>query len=132
MIARLTALPLAAKLSASVALAVILTLLTLWRVEAHRNDRLSDRMLKIQETLNTCRGSVNELTTSLEAQNRAVEALRDAGAARVAETRETLSSRDIERAVAQARAQWLRERPIVGETECERVFDVLDSARGRE
>jgi GTP cyclohydrolase III len=131
MIARLTALPLAAKLSASVALAVILTLLTLWRVEAHRNDRLSDRMLKIQETLNTCRGSVNELTTSLEAQNRAVEALRDAGAARVAETRETLSSRDIERAVAQARAQWLRERPIVGETECERVFDVLDSARAR-
>jgi GTP cyclohydrolase III len=131
MIARLTALPLAAKLSASVALAVILTLLTLWRVEAHRNDRLSDRMLKIQETLNTCRESVNELTTSLEAQNRAVEALRDAGAARVAETRETLSSRDIERAVAQARAQWLRERPIVGETECERVFDVLDSARAR-
>jgi GTP cyclohydrolase III len=132
MIARLTALPLAAKLSASVALAVILTLLTLWRVEAHRNDRLSDRMLKIQETLNTCRESVNELTTSLETQNRAVEALRDAGAARVAETRETLSSRDIERAVAQARAQWLRDRPIAGETECERVFDVIDSARGRE
>jgi GTP cyclohydrolase III len=132
MIARLTALPLAAKLSASVALAVILTLLTLWRVEAHRNDRLSDRMLKIQETLNTCRGSVNELTTSLEAQNRAVEALREAGAARVAETRETLSSRDIERAVAQARAQWLRERPIAGETECERLVNVIDAARGRE
>ena len=131
MIARLTALPLAAKLSASLVLAIVLTLLTLWRVEAHRNDRLSDRMLKIQETLNTCRGSVNELTTSLKAQNQAVEALREAGAARVAETRETLSSRDIERAVAQARAQWLRERPVVGETECERVFDVLDSARGR-
>ena len=131
MIARLTALPLAAKLSASLALAVVLTLLTLWRVEAHRNDRLSDRMLKIQETLNTCRGSVNELTTSLEAQNQAVQALREAGAARVAETRETLSSRDIERAVAQARAQWLLARPISGETECERVFDVLDSARGR-
>ena len=131
MIARLTALPLAAKLSASLVLAVVLTLLTLWRVEAHRNDRLSDRMLKIQETLNTCRGHVNELTASLEAQNRAVEALRDEAAARVAETRETLSSRDIERAVAQARAQWLLARPIAGETECERVFDVLDSARGR-
>ena len=131
MIARLTALPLAAKLSASLVLAIVLTLLTLWRVEAHRNDRLSGRMLKIQETLNTCRGNVSELTTSLEAQNRAVQALREAGAARVAETRETLSSRDIERAVAQARAQWLRERPIVGETECEKVFDVIDAARGR-
>jgi hypothetical protein len=124
--------PLSAKLAGSAALVACLTLLTLWRVEAGRADRLAVRLETTRADLSQCRENTAALETSLDTQNRAVEALRDEGAARVAETRETLSSRDIERAVAQARAQWLLARPIAGETECARVFDVIDAARGRE
>jgi len=126
------ALPLSAKLAGGAALVACLTLLTLWRVEADRADRLSVRLETARADLSQCRENGAKLETSLEAQNQAVQALRDEGAARVAETRETLSSRDIERAVAQARAQWLRDRPIQGADECSRVFDVIDAARGRE
>jgi hypothetical protein len=126
------ALPMSAKLAGGAALVACLTLLTLWRVEAERADRLSVRLETTRADLSQCRENTATLEMSLEAQNQAVQALRDEGAARVAETRETLSSRDIERAVAQARAQWLRDRPIAGETECERLVNVIDAARGRE
>ena len=103
----------------------------MWQGAERRADRVADDLLTSERNLNTCRESVEKLTTALDTQNQAVETLRAEGEARTTETRETLSSRDIERAVAQARAQWLRDRPIQGATECERVFDVIDSARGR-
>jgi len=126
------ALPLSAKLAGGAALVACLTLLTLWQLSERRADRLSVRLETTRADLSQCRENTAALETSLEAQNQAVQALRDEWAARVAETRETLSSRDIERAVAQARAQWLRDRPIQGADECSRVFDVIDAARGRE
>ena len=123
--------PLSAKLAGGAALVACLTLLTLWQLSERRADRLADRLEATRADLSQCRENTATLETSLEAQNQAVEALRAEGAARVAETRETLSSRDIERAVAQARAQWLRERPIQGDTECARLIDVVDAARNR-
>ena len=123
--------PLSAKLAGGAALVACLTLLTLWQVAERRADRLAGHLLTSEQNLNTCRGNVNELVEALEAQNQALERLRDEGEARTAETSERLSSRDIERAVAQARAQWLRDRPIQGADECSRVFDVIDHARAR-
>jgi hypothetical protein len=124
------AFPMSAKLAGSAALVACLTLLTLWRVEAGRADRLAVRLETTRADLSQCRENTAALEASAKAQNRAIQALRDEGAARVAETRETLSSRDIERAVAQARAQWLLARPISGETECERLVNVVDAYRG--
>lgn len=124
-------LPLTAKLAGGAALVACLTLLTLWQLAERRADRNFDRLEAARADLSQCRENGAKLETSLEAQNQAVQALREQGAAQVAETSATLSSRDIDRAVAQARAEWLLGRPIAGETECARLIDVVDAARAR-
>lgn len=125
------ALPMAVKLAGGAALVACLTLLTLWQLAERRADRNFDRLEVTRADLSQCRDNGAKLESALEGQNQAMQALRDAGAARVAETSATLSSRDIDRAVAQARAQWMRDRLIQGETECERMVNVVDAARAR-
>ena len=107
--------------------------ITLW--EGGFVARLDAKQAKIDamgERLETCQGNVSTLEASLEAQNTAIQSVSDEGQVRITESTERLSRRDIARAVAQARAQWLRERPIAGDTECERVLDVISAYRGRE
>jgi type II secretory pathway component PulM len=126
------ALPMSAKLAGGAALVACLTLLTLWQLSERRADRLSVRLETTRADLSQCRENTAALETSLEAQNRAVQALRDEGAARVAETPRNALQPRYRACCAQARAQWLRDRPIAGETECERLVNVIDAARGRE
>ena len=129
---RLPALSLITKLIGGAALVAILTLATLWQLSERRADRLSDRLEAVRLDLAQCRENVSTLEASLEAQNTAIQSVSDEGQVRITESTERLSRRDIARAVAQARAQWLRERPIAGDTECERVLDVISAYRGRE
>jgi hypothetical protein len=58
--------PLSAKLAGSAALVACLTLLTLWRVEAGRADRLAGRLETTRADLSQCR----ENTAALEASQR--------------------------------------------------------------
>lgn len=129
---QLPALSLAAKIAGGAALVVILTLATLWQLSERRADRLVTANQVLRANLAQCRANRAELESAIEAQNRALEAFEAEGVARIAETQDRLSEREIERAVAQARAQWLRERPIQGTTQCERVLNVISAARGRE
>lgn len=103
---------------------------TLWeggfvpRLEAYRA-----KLGALETRLSTCQGNVSTLEASLEAQNTAIQSVSDQGQARITESTERLSERDIDRAVAQARAEWMRTRPIAGDTQCERVLDVIGAFR---
>ena len=121
--------PLITKIAGGAALVVIATLATLWQLSERRADRLSDRLEAVRLDLAQCRENVSTLEASLEAQNTAIQSVSDQGQVRVTESTERLSQRDVDRAVAQARAEWMRTRPIAGDTQCERVADVIGAFR---
>lgn len=77
--------------------------------------------------LTTCRGNVAGLTSALDRQNEAVADLEADSAERIAEAeREAEAARD-EIARVRARADRTINRPIIGETTCERVIDVYSA-----
>lgn len=63
------------------------------RVKAeHRADKAEKQVAAVKADLTTCRANTSTLKSSLDGQNRAVEAMRAEGEARVAESRKAVSA----------------------------------------
>jgi septal ring factor EnvC (AmiA/AmiB activator) len=112
------------KLAGGAALVAIFTLATLWQLSERRADRLAGRLEATRLDLAQCRENVSTLETSIEAQNTAIQTLQEESATRMAETQERLSRLNTEAERARSEANRLRNRPIQGDTVCERMLDV--------
>jgi cell division septum initiation protein DivIVA len=109
------------------ALAIIVSLTLLWQVSDRRADRLADRLEQVRLDLSQCRANAGALEASIAAQNIAVEALHAESMARITELQERLSAASTRASAARSEAERLRDRPIQGVTQCERMTDVYEA-----
>jgi chromosome segregation ATPase len=115
------------KIAGGAALVIIASLTLLWQMAERRADRLADRLEQVRLDLSQCRANTETLETAIDAQNLAVETLHAESMARITELQERLSAASTQASAARSEAERLRNRPIQGDTQCERMLDVYEA-----